>query len=184
MYFYNVIYLKYHLKFGEVKALVLIVLMLVLNSCGIFRKSEKKELPVSQSKQTQKEKNIQKAISEARKYMGTPYKTGGNDKNGIDCSGLVKVAYDHTPTILPRTTKEQYQFGKIIKLEDAEKGDLIFFNTSKKKNAEVNHVGIITATKPEVIFIHASTTKGVMENKLSEPYYQKAFVNVIRVIND
>lgn len=174
---------KCKLKF-ESYSFIAMICLVTFNSCSIFKRAEKGQSKEKEKQISLSEKNISKAIAEARKYMGTPYKSGGNDKQGIDCSGLVKIAFDHTSVILPRTTKEQYQFGKFVELQEAKKGDLIFFNTSKKKNGEVNHVGIITSVNPEIVFIHASSSKGVMENKLSEPYYQKSFVNLVRIIND
>lgn len=119
-------------------------------------------------------------VNECRQYLGVPYKLGGNTKAGMDCSGLVVQVFKNQNINLPRTSHEQAQKGKTIPFNEADIGDLIFFATS---NNGINHVGIVTAIHPQqgLQFIHASTSKGVREDFLSNSYWNKAFVKVVRV---
>ncbi|MFN5795614.1 MAG: C40 family peptidase [Bacteroidota bacterium] len=148
-----------------------------ISSCGIFKRAEKSKIEKSESSKIAK-----LVLSEAKSYTGTPYKFGGNDKTGIDCSGLVKNSFKKADIELPRRSAEQQHAGKEIALDDCKAGDLIFFNTSKNKSKEVNHVGIIShVKKTEILFIHASTKKGVMESSLEEPFFKNSFVKIVRV---
>ena len=42
------------------------------------------------------------AIEEARRYLGAPYEWGGMTERGIDCSGLVHMAYRGLGRLVPR----------------------------------------------------------------------------------
>ena len=41
-------------------------------------------------------------LSEARSAVGTPYRFGGNDPRGLDCSGLAQMTYSRAGIPLPR----------------------------------------------------------------------------------
>jgi hypothetical protein len=105
-------------------------------------------------------------------WLGSPYKYGGNSRNGTDCSGLVSSIYSSYFKIeLDRTSLLIYQNARKINKSEVKEGDLVFFKTDGKK---VSHVGI-TITPDH--FIHASSKKGVIVNSLSETYYSKSFVS-------
>ncbi len=111
------------------------------------------------------------------------YKTAGTTKSGYDCSGLVYSTFGLYDIKLPRASYEQAKIGIELgqNLKKARKGDLIFFRTNKR--ASINHVGIITTVEDDDIkFIHSSTSKGVIISSMKEPYYQKAFVQLNRVL--
>ena len=55
---------------------------------------------------------IDRVIDEARSYIGTEYKWGGNDSEGIDCSGLLVRSFESVGMRLPRTTAQQIELGK------------------------------------------------------------------------
>lgn len=109
-----------------------------------------------------------KIIEEAISWIGVPYKYGGNDRNGVDCSGLVLQVYDKIADIkLPRNSAKQAEFCKRIKKEDVKDGDLVFFATGKDPGI-VSHVGIMI---DEDRFIHSSTSRGVVVSRVSSDYY-------------
>jgi len=117
----------------------------------------------------------------SQQYLGTRYRTGGTTKKGFDCSGLMLVTYKGIDMNLPRSSSEQAKVGKKIKKSKAQKGDLIFFATGRKKR--INHVGMITQVNGnEIQFIHASTSSGVIISSTKEAYYSKRFVQVNRVL--
>jgi probable lipoprotein NlpC len=115
-------------------------------------------------------------IETAKSYRGTPYRYGGMSRSGIDCSALVYHSFAAVGVKLPRTSKEQSELGKKIPVNEIVPGDVLFFATGKKKK-EVSHTGIVTEVqKKEVRFIHASTSRGVIEDYLSNSYWAKAFL--------
>ncbi len=95
-----------------------------------------------------------KIIQEAEKYLGAPYLLGGKTKKGIDCSGLVQIAYQNSlGIILPRHSRDQRKLGRKIKLKNSEAGDLVFFEKLKNKTS---HVGLVYENKlDEILIIHS-----------------------------
>lgn len=71
--------------------------------------------------------------------LGTPYLWGGRTAFGIDCSGLVQVAFKMCRKALPRDTSEQVLLGRGVSTADVRTGDLAFF---QKPSGRVCHVGI------------------------------------------
>lgn len=111
----------------------------------------------------------------AQAWLGTPYKYGGNDRRGIDCSGLVCRIYDSLYQMkLPRTSSQQYQASARVNRNSLQEGDLLFFGKSPEK---VSHVGIYLGNNQ---FVHASESKGVIISKLSESWYEKHFIGAGR----
>jgi cell wall-associated NlpC family hydrolase len=89
-------------------------------------------------------------IGIAEKYLGTPYRYGGNTPSGFDCSGFTSYVYDRAGYNLPRATTAQY--GKLNPVRVPEVGDLVFFRTSGNR---VSHVGIYVGNYQ---FIHAPSS--------------------------
>ena len=69
-----------------------------------------------------------KLYVEAAKWLGVPYRNGGNSKRGIDCSGLVSMAYLLNGIVIYRDAgiKEGFPI-RPIDPKDAKPGDLLFF---------------------------------------------------------
>jgi len=125
---------------------------------------------------------VNNLIRKATDNIGVKYKAGGTTRSGFDCSGLVYITFESENIKLPRPSYEQAKIGKIIKVNDAQKGDLIFFKTNKSR--QINHVGLITEVNSnEIKFVHSSTSKGVIISSTKEAYYQNSFVQINRVID-
>lgn len=121
-------------------------------------------------------------INTALTYSGVRYKFGGTTKRGMDCSGLLYVSFGAHQVPLPRTSYQMAEKGKRIGLRQVTKGDLLFFKT-KNKGKRINHVGlVVSATRAEIKFIHASSSRGVTVSSLREGYWSNAFVKATRIL--
>lgn len=89
-------------------------------------------------------------VDTAETYLGVPYLWGGTTDAGFDCSGLAMAVYQLNGLRLPRTSRDQYGKGQPVALEDARRGDLLFFATGR--SGTVSHVGIYVGGDT---FIHA-----------------------------
>jgi len=119
---------------------------------------------------------VDNIVSHAQSFYGTKYRFGGTTKKGMDCSGLVHVAFKKENIILPRISRDMAKQGKSIAKDNVQKGDLLFFKTSKNRKT-INHVGLVVRSKRgEITFIHSTTSKGVITSTLSEPYWNSAFI--------
>ena len=117
-----------------------------------------------------------RAVHVAYTQLGTPYRYGGSDPSGFDCSGLVQYAYGSAGIFVPRTTSQQLRHARPVSLSALRPGDLVFFRLSKRKTS---HVGIYAGGGR---FIHApSTGKEVSYARLDNPYWRARVVGAGRV---
>ena len=121
-------------------------------------------------------------INSALAFSGTRYKYGGTSEKGMDCSGLLFVAFSNHDIMLPRASYIMAEEGKNVRLNDILKGDLLFFKTGKKAK-KINHVGLVVSNEGnEIKFIHSTTSRGVIVSSLKEGYWNYAFVKATRVL--
>jgi len=148
------------------------ILSFIFTSCSSTRNSTK-----STRKYSKSDKIIQHAVA----YKGTRYKFGGTTKRGMDCSGLIYVAFKKERIQLPRVSRAMATKGKKVSLRNVKRGDLLFFKTSRKNR--INHVGLVTSVKKGIIrFIHSTTSRGVIVSSLSEKYWKRAYTKAKRVL--
>lgn len=120
-------------------------------------------------------------VNNAIDNLGSQYQTGGSTKAGFDCSGLMYATFKKFDIILPRVSTEMAKIGRVLERNEVKKGDLIFFRTNGKHH--INHVGmVVEVNDEEIIFVHSSTSKGVIYSSTKENYYGKNFAQVNRVI--
>ena len=123
---------------------------------------------------------IKQLINSASDNLGVNYRPGGTTKSGFDCSGLVYSTFKKFDITLPRSSHEMATVGTKVDLSDAKKGDLIFFINRGRR---INHVGmVVEVSHDEVKFIHSSTQNGVIISSTKEPYYNRTFVQINRVL--
>lgn len=114
---------------------------------------------------------------ECKKWLGTPYRTGGSSREGVDCSGFTSQIYLNVYKVkLPRTAATQFMVGKNVMTSQLKPGDLVFFQTSGE--APITHVGIYLGDGK---FVHSSTRYGVILSHLYEGYYSQAFRGARRI---
>jgi peptidoglycan endopeptidase LytE len=113
----------------------------------------------------------------ALSLRGAPYRNGGSDPSGFDCSGFVQYVFNQNGVRVPRTVTEQFRAGRDVDPPALEAGDLVFFTTV---TSGASHVGISIGGDE---FVHAPSGAGeVRVERLSAPYWSTRFVGVKRVL--
>lgn len=114
------------------------------------------------------------------RWMNTPYRWGGTDEKGIDCSAFMQRLLQEVYNIpIPRTSVEQFFTKNIEPFHDGHyfaEGDLVFFATVPGK--PVSHVGFYLQNR---VFVNASSSQGVSLANLDDPYWKKRYVAAGRV---
>ncbi|MFW1677122.1 NlpC/P60 family protein [Pontibacter sp. JAM-7] len=114
-------------------------------------------------------------VAHFEQWRGAPYRLGGQSKQGVDCSGFMQLTFAKLFNLqLPRTTQDQARTGWQIKPHLLTSGDLVFFRTGWRRQ---RHVGVYLQDQ---VFLHASTSRGVMLSRLDNPYWAKAFWKAMR----
>jgi cell wall-associated NlpC family hydrolase len=117
-------------------------------------------------------------VEEAQRYIGTPYRSGGKTRAGVDCSGLVVGVYEKFGVAMPRAADEQARFGQEVARSELEPGDLVFFRTDG--TSAVSHVGIYAGGGQ---FIHASTrSRRVQFDRLDNRYFRRRYETARRIL--
>ncbi len=111
-------------------------------------------------------------VKTARRFLGVPYRWGGEDKGGFDCSGLTMVSYRLNGLNLPRNSRAQFDAGRAVEQQSLQGGDLVFFATQGGRR--VTHVGMYIGHGE---FIHAPRAgQKVRIASLSSSYFQNTYV--------
>jgi cell wall-associated NlpC family hydrolase len=154
----------------DMRKLLLLTVIYALIACsGPVRKAEVIPEPLTG-------KSVRHLIIEANKHIGEPYRYGGTNSRGWDCSGFVRAIYARSLSMqLPRSSEEMHALGVEIPLSKGKAGDLVFFNINTKKPS---HVGIYLGDRN---FVHVSTSQGVVVSSLEEEYYRKHFLGLRRL---
>jgi len=111
-------------------------------------------------------------------FRGVPYRLGGADPGGFDCSGLVQYVFAQYGISVPRIVEQQYEIGDTIRPAEIKPGDLIFFNTTKRGDG-ASHVAIAIGQDS---FVHAPNSSGVVRiETLGSAYWGARYVGARRV---
>ena len=109
-------------------------------------------------------------------YRGVPYRNGGSDPSGFDCSGFVQWVFAQNGIRLPREVRDQYDAGRKIDLREVKPGDLLFFETVSRG---ASHVGLAIGGDQ---FVHAPSSTGVVRiERFTAGYWSKRFVGARRI---
>lgn len=115
-------------------------------------------------------------VAMALGYRGVPYRNGGSDPAGFDCSGFVQYVFKQTGTRLPREVREQFKVGHQVEQQDVQPGDLVFFETVARG---ASHVGLAIGGGE---FVHAPSSRGVVRvERLATSYWAQRYVGARRM---
>src|SRR5690625_5058319 len=98
---------------------------------------------------------------------------GKSPATGFDCSGFVSWAYGGS---VPSSTSALQNVGTKISIDQAQPGDLIFFDTYKKNG----HVGIYLGNGQ---WVGSQSSTGVAVASINGPYWKDAFKGHVRRVN-
>jgi len=119
---------------------------------------------------TAEERKKNKLYHFINEWYGVPYKYGGCQKSGVDCSCFANLLYEQVyEKKISRMSAEIFKAANKISMEDVKEGDLLFF---KINGNTISHIGVYLSKS---YFIHSSTTSGVMISSVEEAYYKKFF---------
>lgn len=159
---------------------LLLFILLILSSCrpsarfSASKVGDKEEVQRTQNS-THKSSDLNNFV---KQWLHTPYKYGGMNRSGVDCSGFssiaMRVVYD---LMIPRTAQEQFKNGEKIRDSWRHPGDLVFFKNTRGHG--IDHVGIFLGNNR---FAHASESSGVVVSDLDEEYYRKRYAGARRYI--
>jgi NlpC/P60 family len=114
-------------------------------------------------------------LQTAMALQGAPYRMGGADPSGFDCSGFVQYVFWQHGVALPRTVTALAGTGEQAKVLEA--GDLVFFAID---HASISHVGIALGSGR---FVHAPSSRGVVRiESLTAPYWATRYRTARRVL--
>lgn len=114
--------------------------------------------------------------STALSLRGSPYRDGGTDPSGFDCSGFVQYVFEQHGIAMPRDVRRQFEVGLRIDPNALEPGDLLFFTTVTQG---ASHVGIAIGGDQ---FVHAPSSNGVVRvERLSTAYWSDRFLGARRI---
>ena len=162
------------------KRLIAVSTIIAISACSNFQSIESTsgQLTVAGQTHNQASNSVQLEQLNAtfENYKGVPYRYGGMDRRGFDCSGFINVAYREAFNVaLPRTTEELATAGIPVRRDQLKTGDIVFFKTSVKQL----HAGIYTE---DGYFIHASTSKGVIRSSLKNQYWLHNYIKARRLL--
>ncbi|MCS6968445.1 MAG: C40 family peptidase [Cytophagales bacterium] len=128
-------------------------------------------------------------VNFAKQYLGKPYRHRGKGPQAFDCSGFTSFVMQHFGYYLPPSSAAQAHFGTGIPVEQAYKGDLLFFgNKDRKGRWRVNHAALVISEEGEkLVMIHAARrgiTIDEVDNVNWQSYYGRRLVGARRIIHE
>ncbi len=159
-----------------IKIVIISALLLLITGCST------KKIDYSIHKPKVRFKPSQRALDRLKyETMGHPYVWGAENDGRYDCSGLTYYSFGSMGVEIPRVANDQFNSGVPISRDELQKGDLVFFATSRRRPGIATHVGIYLGNDK---FQHASSSKRrVVVSSLNKSYYANHYIGARRYYN-
>jgi len=155
--------------------LLLPILILSLSGC-----TPKYDYTVHKPKVKYKKPSKDALARTLKEKLGTSYVWAEEGPNAFDCSGLTYYSYGRMNMTIPRVAREQAKVGKEVTPDALTYGDLVFFDTAKRRSGKITHVGVYVGNGK---FQHASSSReGVIISDLNSSYYRDRLITCRRYL--
>ena len=172
-----------------------LIAALLLAGCGAPPPPRPQAMPLPPPgpppSRTVQEAALEQAISG---FHGAPYRSGGTDPSGVDCSGLIQATFHQAGVNLPRTVAQQFGEGQPVALHNLRFGDVVFFNRfcQTARSRKYFAAGMLNPAYDEQVchngiylgqgrFVHASP-KGVFVSRLDAEVWRVSFLGARRYL--
>ncbi|MCE1247063.1 MAG: NlpC/P60 family protein [Firmicutes bacterium] len=118
--------------------------------------------------------NMDDIICSAQVFLNTPYLWGGMTTKGIDCSGLIYMAYRQNGIVLPRDADQQYMVGEPVYSPYLQPGDLLFYGSGDS----ATHVAMYAG---DGWMLESNRADGVVLRNMD---YKKSFIGARRIVRN
>lgn len=95
------------------------------------------------------------------------YQWGATGPGAFDCSGLAMMAYRAAGITIPRTSQQQWAYGRQIPATRARPGDLVFYAGADGTMTSPGHVGILYT--PTSIIVAPETGQVIQIQPVDQP---------------
>ena len=118
-------------------------------------------------------------VGTALALRGMPYRNGGTDPDGFDCSGFTQYVFAQYGIALPREVREQFRVGNAGRRPTISRPATCC--SSRRPRPAPSHVAIAIGGDE---FVHAPSSTGVVRvERLSSSYWSPRFLGARRVSN-
>ncbi|MEN8153711.1 MAG: C40 family peptidase [Acidobacteriota bacterium] len=155
----------YYIKHDKLKISIVFILLLLLNYCS-FRSEPEKVWNIRS-----------KIVTLTESLKGIPYRYGGFEIDGFDCSGFVYYIYDSFGINIPRTAKKQGKIKARVRFKSAKPGDILVFKIKRNRW----HTGIYVNDK---FFVHSPNGRGFVRREGYSKFWKKKLKYVISILDD
>ena len=147
----------------------LLVLLLLAMPCCRFEKGPEKE--------PEKVWGLRgKMVTLAKSLAGLPYRYGGQEIDGFDCSGFIYYVYDCYGVKLPRTAEGQAKLKEKVKFKYAKPADILVFKFGSRRHTAL-YIGANS-------FIHAPEKNDRLRVESLNEFWKDRLEYVVQVIGE
>lgn len=152
------------------KFLLLSFFAITLTQCALFKPAEDSPGTTGDATLDREERLRLNIVDYAQQFVGTDYKyAGSSPKTGFDCSGFTSYVLSNFDVSLSRSSRDQENQGRKIRVEEVKPGDLIFYRRSPL--GRVFHVSLVVSNGSDGITVIHSVSRGVVVENISQSSY-------------